>query len=62
MRGKSTLFIDQYRQMFGARTLRELRAKVGGGRISKMYRDTKEGRKHVGYVVGSHWFEAYRPI
>jgi hypothetical protein len=45
-----------------ARTRQELAEKCGGGRISKMYRDTSSGVIHVGYVVGQHWFEAFRPV
>lgn len=63
MNGQLTLFIDQYGQPIWARTVKELRAKVGGGRVSKQYCDKKDGRTvHNGYVVGDRWFTAYRPI
>lgn len=57
------LFIDQYGQHFYAGSLKELREKAGGGRLSKMYVDKKDGRPvHVGYVVGPRWFSAFRPV
>lgn len=62
MKGKLTLYLDQYGNKWFARTIKELREKIGGGRVSKMYRDTKEGTKHVGYVVGPHWCEAFQPV
>ena len=62
MNGVWTLYLDQYGHAIGARTVKELRQKAGGGRVSKMYRDTKQGTKQVGYVVGRHWFDAYRPL
>lgn len=65
MNGKWTLYIDQYGNRFGAATVKELRAKIGcgGSRVSKMYRDKKDGRTvHVGYVVGTQWCTAYQPV
>ena len=44
MNGKRLLYIDQYGDTFFASTVKELREKVGGGRISKMY---QEDRKSV---------------
>lgn len=67
MNGKMMMYIDQYGMRVSASTVKELRAKVGGGRVSKMYRDTRDdatgevGAVHVGYVVGMHWFSAYVP-
>ena len=61
MRGKFMLYVDQWGNKFYARTIKELREKIGGGRVSKMYVD-REGRAyHSGYVVGRHWCEAYIP-
>ncbi len=61
--GKQTLYLDQYGDPILARTVKELREKVGGGKVSKMYVDKLDGTtKHVGYIVGRHWFRAYRPI
>lgn len=63
MRGKWTLYIDQYGQPVWARTVKELREKCGGGRVFKLYRDKEDGRSvHVGYGVGSRWFDAYWPV
>lgn len=63
LHGKYTLFIDQWGNHWTARTVSELRAKVGGGRVSKMYRDDKSGKRyHVGYVIGRHWCDAYAPV
>jgi hypothetical protein len=57
------LFVDQYGQTVFARTVKELHEKGGPGRVSKMYRDTKDGRTlHVGYVVGRRWFDEYAPV
>lgn len=62
MNGKHLLYIDQYGNKFFASTVKELREKVGGGRISKMYLDTASGKVlHVGYVIGQHWLTAYAP-
>jgi hypothetical protein len=63
MSGKWTLYIDQYGQRIGASTVKELREKVGGGRVFKIYRDKKDGAVvHVGYGVGGRWFDAYQPV
>lgn len=43
MRGKLTLYVDQYGNMFRARTVRELREMVGGGAIHRMFRDKEDG-------------------
>ena len=57
------LYIDQYGNRFWARTVKELRQAVGGGRVSKMYRDKKDGRSvHCGYVIGEHWLSGYTPL
>jgi hypothetical protein len=63
MNGHLCLYIDQYGQRWYARTVRELRQKVGGGRVSRMYIDKKDGSTvHIGYVVGPHWCSAYAPV
>lgn len=63
LNGKYTLFIDQYGNHYEARTVSELRAKVGGGRVSKMYVEDKSGKVyHIGYVIGRHWCDAYVPV
>ena len=62
MRGNLVLYVDQYGQNVYARTVDELREKASG-RVSKMYRDGKNGKAvHVGYVVGQRWFMAYVPF
>lgn len=63
MRGKLRLYIDQYGNCFYARTVRELCAKVGYSKASRMYADKKDGQTvHIGYVVGAHWLTAYQPV
>lgn len=65
MNGKVMMFVDQYGMKVWASTVKELRAKVdgGGSRVSKMYRDGPKGEAiHVGYVVGTHWFNAFIPM
>ena len=63
MRGKLTLFIDQYGDHVWARTVRELREKVGSGRVFKVYCDKKDGSTvHCGYAIGRRWFSAYHPV
>jgi len=63
MRGKTTLYIDQWGNRFYSPTVKHLREQVGGGRISKMYRNKRDGRTvHVGYVIGCHWLTAYQPV
>lgn len=48
---------------YEARTVSELRAKVGGGRVSKMYVEDKSGKVyHIGYVIGYYWCKAYTPV
>ena len=67
MRGKRTLYIDQYNRHIYARTVAELRKKAGGGRVSKMYTEKVKGPHagkvfHTGYVVGKRWFAAFAPV
>ena len=55
MNGKLFLYMDQFGNHFYARTVRELRAQIGGGgsRVFKMYADGNDGLPlHVGYVIG----------
>jgi len=62
MNGRTMLYRDQYGETVVASTVKELRAKVGGGRVSRMYVDSIHGGpKHVGYVVGARWFSAFIP-
>ena len=64
MRGQFMLWRDQYGQSFTASTLTELRDKVGGGKIEKMYQDSADRTKsyHTGYVIGRHWLTGYIPM
>ena len=62
MKGKLTLYIDQWGSRWWAKTVKELREQIGG-RVSKMYVDKKDGRSvHIGYVVGQHWLTAYQRV
>jgi hypothetical protein len=62
MKGKPTLYIDQWGSRWWAKTVKELREQIGG-RVSKMYVDKKDGRSvHIGYVVGQHWLTAYQRV
>lgn len=57
------LWLDQYGQHIFARTVKELREKSGGGRVSKQYVDRKDGTVlHVGYVIGSRWFTRFARV
>ncbi len=65
MNGTPTLYIDQYGSKYWAKTVRDLRSKVGmgGSRVRKMYADKKDGKSvHIGYVVGDHWLTAYQRV
>ena len=63
MNGKYTLYIEQWGNRFHASTVRHLREQIGGGRVSKLYQDKRDGSTvHVGYVIGQHWLTAYRPV
>lgn len=63
MRGKLMLYVDQYGTRIWARTVGELAEQMNRARGTpkRMYRDTKRGTKHVGYVVAGSWFTAYVP-
>lgn len=65
MRGKPTLYIDQWGTKYWATTVKDLRAKLGmgGSRVYKIYVDGKDGRTlHTGYVIGEHWLTAYQRV
>jgi hypothetical protein len=63
MNGITMLYLDQWGNRFWAHSVRTLRERVGGGAVSKMYRDKADGSTvHVGYVVGQHWLTAYQPV
>ena len=66
MNGKLMLYLDQFGNYFYARTVRELRGKVGssGSRIAKMsVRNGADGEpRHIGYVIAGHWLRMFAPI
>ncbi len=63
MNGCPILYVDQYGTLWPARSVRELRRRLGGGRISKMYVDRLDGSAvHIGYVIGSHWCTAFARV
>ena len=61
MKGKLTLYRDQWGNCFFAHTVEELRKQIPG-HVSKMYIDGKDGIYHIGYVIGSRWLSAYSPV
>lgn len=65
MHGKQILYIDQWGNRFWAKTVKALRRQIGGGgsRVSKMFRDKKDGSVvQTGYVIGQHWLTAFAPM
>lgn len=63
MRGKLTLYLDQYGNRWFARTVRDLVRQIGGGRVSIMYADKPDGRTvRTGYVIGQYWCSAFQPL
>jgi acyl-CoA synthetase (NDP forming) len=52
---------DQYGQtvMIHKHPRKELCERVGIRHADKMYIDTPEGAKHVGYVIGGQWFTVW---
>jgi hypothetical protein len=62
MNGKLMLYRDQNGAVILARTVRELRQKAGGGRVSTMYVDKESGPHAVGYVIGNRWFTRFQPV
>ena len=63
MRGQTMFYVDQYNHQYVASTVKSLRQKVGGGRVSKMFVDTLKGETvHVGYVIGPYWLTAFIPF
>ena len=63
MNGEMIMFIDQYGETIWCRTVKELRERASGGKVSKQYVDKNDGRTvHNGYVVGSRWFTAFKPV
>lgn len=62
MKGKRTLYIDQWGGHWWAETVKELREQIAG-KVDEMYRDKKDGSiVHVGYVIGQYWLTAFQPV
>ena len=63
LRGKTTLFIDQYGGKWFANTVKDLQQQIGG-KVSKMYVDSAstDDVYHTGYVVGQLWLDAFVPV
>lgn len=66
MKKERIMYLDQYGYKYFAKTIAELKKQVspyGNPRVAKMYQDGKDGKTyHVGYIVGSAWCAAYKPI
>lgn len=57
------MYQDQNGVCFWATSVKELRERVGGGRVSKMYVDKKDGSTvHIGYVIGKRWLTMFAPV
>ena len=59
---KQRIFIDQFDRIHRVYTIKELKDRVGRTKAYKMYRDTKSGTKHIGYVVGDYWLTEYQTV
>jgi len=56
--------IDQYGQRYRLRSKhprKELLEMFGRQHASKMYLDTADGTKHIGYVIAGMWLEIFEP-
>jgi hypothetical protein len=54
--------VDQYGRAYhdiGPHPRKELLAQFGLKHIERMYRDTKTGPKHVGYIIARRWITLY---
>jgi hypothetical protein len=53
--------IDQYGETYHGLTAprKELLDLFGRKHAGKMYRDTKDGPRHVGYVIAGRWIELF---
>ena len=56
--------IDQYGQTYHhlLHPRKDLLEKLGSKHADKMYRDTDDGPKHVGYVIRKLWITLYEVI
>ena len=62
---KQYMGIDQYGTTYHGLTYpaKDLKERIGRGKVSKIYRDTKSGKTyHVGYSVGPYWVDVYEVI
>lgn len=57
--GFNSLYIDQYGQKYYAKTIKELKQKLGYSRASKLYHDLNGKTYHQGYVLGPYWLTRY---
>lgn len=64
MRNTLMLYVDQYGNKIWAKTVKDLKAQAGPGKVFKIYCDMKPDGKsyHVGYGVGRRWFNAFQPL
>lgn len=54
---------DQYGQKYKLKTnhpRKELLDYFGHQHADKMYRDTDNGARHVGYIINGYWLEIFR--
>lgn len=56
--------IDQHgNAIYNCKTLKELKDRVGGKRVEKIYIDKKDGgRVWIGYVIKGRWFGVYQAL
>lgn len=57
------LGIDQFGQRFAVdpkAPRKSLMASLGTRHADKMYVDTKDGARHIGYIVRGHWVTLYQ--
>jgi hypothetical protein len=59
---KKFIAIDQYgnTKFLDKHPRKELTEYFGVKHAEKIYRDTDEGVKHVGYIVAGHWYQVMR--
>ena len=64
MKTTNYMAIDQYNETYhdlGKFPRKELINRIGGGKVSKIYQDKKDGSVvHTGYVIGKTWLNLYK--
>jgi hypothetical protein len=63
MNNNMYIAVDQYNQTYHIATnhpRKWLPEYLGSKRADKMFRDTKDGSKHVGYVIKGLWLEIFK--